>query len=142
VWRFRTGKTSGSEGEILPIFRESRRSRIRVQGQKFRDELRQLSKSIFPRLVVLDVSGLKVGIIEASDPNVLLMMRDQTTGHPKISGLWPLTRTWSDERWVYYGPQFDGVDAEVPLGDMLYRRIVDLDKAHDPLEILRSHFEK
>jgi hypothetical protein len=110
-------------------------------GRKLRDELRQLSGSTEPRLVILDVSGLQRGILKDDDASMASIVRWQSNGHTKISGLWPLTRVYCEGRWVYRGPQFAGVDAEIPLGTELHRRVVSLDKKNDPLGVLRDFFE-
>lgn len=81
-------------------------------------------------MIVLDVSGLGMGVPSAEDHDTRATLERFGGQHPSVSEIWLLTRVWSSDppRWLYRGVAYRNPRAATTLpGAVGMSVLADLD---------------
>jgi hypothetical protein len=119
---------SGDAHWIHVRFDDSPVNQQRRLASKLKKENQQLSGVSDPRIIILDVSGLGLGVVSEGDPDTAETLTRFDRNHASVSQVWLLTRVWSTEpaRWIYRGQAHPNPNANRPLpADLGYRVAID-----------------
>lgn len=97
---------------------------------KLKRENAQLSGIAQGRMIVLDVSGLGMGVLSDEDDDTWTTLERFGAQHSSVSEIWLLTRVWSSDppRWLYRGITYRNPRAAAALPEVVGTSVLaDLD---------------